>query len=555
MNQTKTCATLCRKIPSSALCRKAQIRALLLLALFGLSGLSMGVSLEARGSKSATDDTALIGKAEADIFNETGYPIVKKSITLSGIFSAHPLAIDMDNMPTVQRIKEKVGIELDIEQVPGDQYAQKINLLFASGDLPDIIFNTHPKSVMNYTALLRPIERYIDRYMPNFRKVLQQRPQIRSLIRLSDGKTYSLAMGVEHLLAKTPGNLFINKKWLNALGLPIPQTTEQFYRTLQAFKTRDPNGNGKADEIPISLTGGGWWAWREMYIFGGSFTFPFDYRYLKVNRNGKLEFVPLTEEEGFLRFVEWWQKIYQEGLADKEIYTQSVSVLGAKAREGIIGAFAAWFVEGIAGDEGIADYVLLKPLKGPGKSPQWMRNKRQFQRTFLLPKNNPYPASTMRLMDLGYEPDWAWQIVYGPWDISLEKRADGTITSVTLPEGTEARQHTPGSDWPHLLLSDELSKWIGPKSYQRKAKSHKMLEPYLPALEEYPPEVSLTMDEQTELGVLSTDIEDFFTQQYVNWVTQGTNVRTAWPDFVRQLKRIGLDRYVEIHQAAYDRAK
>ena len=81
-----------------------------------------------------------------------------------------------------------------------------------------------------------------------------------------------------------------------------------------------------------------------------------------------------------------------------------------------------------------------------------------------------------------------------------------------------------------------------------------MLEPYLPSLGEYPPEVSTTMEENNELSILSTDIEDFFLQQYVNWITQGTNVREAWPGFVAQLKRIGLDRYMEIHQAAYDRA-
>ena len=525
----------------------------------GVFLLSLHVSLEARGSSNDTDDTALIGKAEADIFNETGYPIVKKPITLSGIFASHPLSIDMDEMPVVQQIKKKAGIELDINQLVGDAFSEKVNLLFASGDLPNIIFNWGPSGVMNYADLLRPIERYIDSYMPNFRKLLEQRPQLRSFLKLSDGNIYNLLMGAEDPQIQTPGNLFINKKWLDALGLPIPQTTEEFYRTLQAFKTRDPNGNGKADEIPISLTGGGWWVWRELHTLVGSFTFPFDNRYLKVNRKGKLEFVPVAEAEGFQRFVEWWQKIYREGLADVETYTQSEHVLAAKAKEGVVGAFTAWYDENILGNQGVKDFVLLKPLKGPGKSPQWLRDSRLFLRLFLLPKSNPYPASTMRLMDLGYETNWAWQITYGPWDIMLNRRPDGSVVTLSAPEGISQDewrlQNTPGNAWPTVLFSDQVEKRIGAKNHQRKAERHRMLEPYLPAMDEYPPEVSLTMDEQTEIGVLSTDINDFFTQQYVNWVTQGTNVRTAWPDFVRQLKRIGLERYVEIHQAAYDRAK
>ena len=163
----------------------------------------------------------------------------------------------------------------------------------------------------------------------------------------------------------------------------------------------------------------------------------------------------------------------------------------------------------------------------------------------------------MRLMDLGYETNWAWQITYGPWDIMLDRRPDGSVVTLSAPEGISQDewrlQNTPGNAWPTVLFSDQVEKRIGAKNHQRKAERHKMLEPYLPAMDEYPPEVSLTMDEQTELSVLSTDIEDFFTQQYVNWVTQGTNVRTAWPDFVRQLKRIGVERYVAIYQAAYNR--
>ena len=47
---------------------------------------------------------------------------------------------------TVQQIKKKAGIELDIQQTcPASAFSeQKINLLFASGDLPNIIFNWGP---------------------------------------------------------------------------------------------------------------------------------------------------------------------------------------------------------------------------------------------------------------------------------------------------------------------------------------------------------------------------------------------------------------------------
>lgn len=43
----------------------------------------------------------------------------------------------------------------------------------------------------------------------------------------------------------------INKTWLDKLGLKVPDTIDELYNVLKAFKERDPNGNGRLDEIPV----------------------------------------------------------------------------------------------------------------------------------------------------------------------------------------------------------------------------------------------------------------------------------------------------------------
>ncbi len=45
---------------------------------------------------------------------------------------------------------------------------------------------------------------------------------------------------------------WIYQPWLDKLGLKIPTTTDELEQVLLAFKDKDPNGNGKADEIPWS---------------------------------------------------------------------------------------------------------------------------------------------------------------------------------------------------------------------------------------------------------------------------------------------------------------
>ena len=502
-------------------------------------------------------ENSLLGKDEAGIFNESGYPVVKEPITLQTIYAKDSWHGDLNQMPTLLRLQEKSGIALDIEQISGGSaYNEKVNLMFAGGDLPDFLSSGTPSNLSAYAELLRPLAGYIDAYMPNLSQFFAQRPDYRKMLKLADGNIYQLPMVQEFLQRETPIQVFINKKWLDALGLAVPQTTAEFYEALKAFKEQDPNGNGKNDEIPISLLGDGWTPRRELHTLAGSFTFPFDGDYLKVDAAGKVQFVPIVEAEGFQNFVEWWGKIYQEGLADTEIYTQNESILAGKA--GILGAFTAWFDENVVGNEAVADYVMVNPLRGPDGKQQAMRARNVMSgRTFALSAQNSYPAATMRLMDMGYEPDFAWQIIHGPWDIVLQRDADGKVSTLPPQDGLSDDEwryaNTPGYGWPYGLLSTEYENWSGANNVQRKALRHKALVPFLPPAQAYLPVLNFTIEENNELAVVSTDVKDFFRQQYVGWITQGTDVREAWPGFVEQLKRIGVERYVEIHQAAYDR--
>jgi putative aldouronate transport system substrate-binding protein len=65
------------------------------------------------------------------------------------------------------------------------------------------------------------------------------------------------------------GHLFINKVWLDRLGLPIPSTFAEFEKTLRSFRDNDPNGNGLKDELPFSGTWGGYESVLEFLTFWG----------------------------------------------------------------------------------------------------------------------------------------------------------------------------------------------------------------------------------------------------------------------------------------------
>lgn len=67
-----------------------------------------------------------------------------------------------------------------------------------------------------------------------------------------DGHIYTLP-GKKPLRPKGCDTPFINKAWLDRLGLEIPTTVDEWYEVLKAFKEQDANGNGDPnDEIPLT---------------------------------------------------------------------------------------------------------------------------------------------------------------------------------------------------------------------------------------------------------------------------------------------------------------
>ena len=94
-----------------------------------------------------------------------------------------------------------------------------------------------------------PLEDLIEEYAPNFKKLMEEDPTIRSSITTPDGHIYALP-GLDHNpTSKTP-IMWLNGRWLEALGMDKPSTMDEFYELLKAFKEKDPSGVG--DVIPLT---------------------------------------------------------------------------------------------------------------------------------------------------------------------------------------------------------------------------------------------------------------------------------------------------------------
>ncbi|GBF72319.1 ABC transporter substrate-binding protein [Paenibacillus sp. 598K] len=154
-----------------------------------------------------------------------------------------------DNFMT-QYVQENFGdpnnITVEFVTLPRSEEVQKLNVLMASNSAPDIVFTYDKATVQNYVKSggLTDLGPIIDEHGDQLKKVLG--PSLP--YGMFDGKQYTIP-ALRVITAQT--TTFIRKDWLDQLGLPLPETTEQFVDALRAFKEQDPGKTG-GKVIPYS---------------------------------------------------------------------------------------------------------------------------------------------------------------------------------------------------------------------------------------------------------------------------------------------------------------
>lgn len=282
--------------------------------------------------KSDKKDTAKTTKVELNTDGQ--FPIIKKGQKLTlNLMAPNTGLAEWEDMPTLKDYQKKTGISLKYTTPPLADFSTRLNLAFASGDLPDIIYGAGSGSLtsameIDYGSqgILLPLEKYITpELMPNFYALTQEDPSLLKSITTPDGHVYSLPMVTRNATSIWwQGPMWYNGTWLDKLNVTeLPKTIDEFYELLLRFKNEDPNGNGKADEIPLTdVDMNGTRVWL-LAAFG------LRTRGIQVD-NDQVIYTPTTENyKGYLTFM---NKLYNEGLLDKEVYGQSDEQKKAKGQ-------------------------------------------------------------------------------------------------------------------------------------------------------------------------------------------------------------------------------
>jgi putative aldouronate transport system substrate-binding protein len=403
--------------------------------------------------------------------------------------------------------------------------------------------------------------------MPNYRKVIAQKPDITKFTTAPDGNIYTFARLNEGSWMRQLSIHSIYKPWVDKLGKTMPKTTDEFYDLMVAMKATDLNGNGKADEIPISM---GWadlangvprtGPWFVYYAFGlpAMDTGVNSYANLFVE-GGKVKYAPADER--FKQATAYLNKLWRAGLIEPEGFTLTWAQSEAKARQLPVtyGVLSTWNLqdEFPPDDARSKDYVPLPFFTAPGVAkptvyrqpyPGWNRGQ------FSITKVNKYPEVTARWADYIYDTYNSMEWIEGMIGSRLVKDDKGVVTMKNPPAGMTTQEYRMSETvWAvPLAVTMETYRTLFPAPiYEIKGSTiDQYYLPYWP--KEFWSNPLLDPDSMKQLNIIDPDLRNYVTKTQAKWITQG-GVETEWNDYLKQLETLGLSRMLEIRQVAYDR--
>lgn len=511
------------------------------------------------------DHKAPLANESTDNINKTGMPIANEPVHLKGLVAKYELVKDWNEHKGLKDYEAKSNVIIDWDSVPQNTFEERRNLLFASNDLPDFVMRAmlSPQLITSYAAAgqIIPLDDLIDAgYAPNLSALMEANDGIRKSITSADGHIYSLPN-----ISEADGRIassWINKEWLDKLGLEMPTTMDEFYEVLKAFKEQDPNGNGLADELPISgykeNNSSGNEFFRSFYGswgFGGNSGIIAPY--MDVDDEGNVRYI--ATDDTFKDMLTFFNKLWAEGLIDKEIFSQDMNQEVAKIDEERVGYVAKGNNNLWMGDNR-SHYVQNPVFKAIDGDVYWtgVSPKVRDLGSFVITSKNPNPAATLRWADYFLSEEGTALARLGIQDVTYTIDGDGFYklkdefannpNGLTVDEALAEYTIFQGGNIPQRVTQNvDQSAAVLPEMIANKD----VIRPFL-VPDEKLMIPNFTEEENIQLSTYATDIEAFTDEQIVKFIT-GARPIGEWEAFVETLGKMKLDKYLAIYQAAYDR--
>ncbi|HZG87816.1 extracellular solute-binding protein [Paenibacillus sp.] len=305
--------------------------------------------------------------------------------------------------PHVKYVAEHTGVEYQlITTPPGSEPAEYVNLMIASDDLPDIL---RPIGGVEQTLIQQggalALDDLLPKYAPNVWNSIPK--EAWDIVRSAseDGKIYYVPK-VFLVPERAP---LIRKDWVEAVGMDMPKTVEEYKELLRAFRDKDPNGNGQADELPTTGREFGRWMDHLFAMYGVAMWE--GYPEWDVY-DGKIQYAGVTPNmKAAIAFI---RELYAEKLLDNETFLNKGDVWTAKINNNLVGSWyhlpANLRDRLTAMRQGAPNaYVAGLPLPKAEGFEGFVTQKSMGEPEWVIPKASEEKApDALRLLDFFYDP-------------------------------------------------------------------------------------------------------------------------------------------------------
>ena len=508
---------------------------------------------------------------------EVAMPLAEKA-TIKGL-TQFPAGTESDpnNRTIFKRLEEQTNVHVEWRAIQKDQWGDTIQLEMSNAKtLPDFVFDAGFGEVdlLKYSkqGVIIPLEDYIDKYMPNLKKVFEQVPEYEAMCRDSEGHIWGLPwieqLGYHNTAIQLLGNMpFINTAWLDFLGLEMPTTVDEFEAVLIAFRDNaaalKAQFNIDGDIIPMSciVNDGGQDPFILINGFGEGYGDPDAGKHLAVTDEGKV--VSVATSEGFKKGTAWLHKLYEEKLIDVEAFTQDWSTYVAKGKSGRYGVCFTWDVGNVAPSlEGWAPLPMLK-ADTVNLTPATASYTSGFQRgRCVVTSVAENPALVCAWLDQMYAP---LQSPQNNWGTYGEDDGFDIFTMGTNAKGEPMLQHAPLGDkspvevreaesvnGPLVILDSYYGEYVTlPDDAAYRLDWIKEIYTPVCTAKYCLPSFFMTQEDSVTDSNLGADIGKCINEFKARAVLEGFS-DADWDQFQADLQSYKLDEYVALYQKYFD---
>lgn len=536
-------------------------------------------------------------------------PIVSEPTKLTIGIEQHTSVENWETNRMTTYLEEKTGLDLEFVVYPSGEMGTKLELIVAAGgdDLPDILIGSFSQAqIMPWAeaGMILPLTEYYDSKVYWAEESLALTDAIdletvRKYITSYDGEIYGyFSFNGTHNNEHSPQRVNFYEPWLDQLGLSIPTNTDELYDVLVAIRDSDANGNGVADEIPLTGYKDSVANFRRWVM--SPFVYTQDEYWTATDGTIGVCFNTDEWREG-LRYV---RKLFSEGLVDPAMFTQDQNALTITLSQDpqIVGSFVRISATNMsAEDPDRYNYIRSNYLLDSEGNGSAVIKPAMPSITALVTKNCENPTAAFMFLDYMTSIEMSTITRYGYADEQYvandveaarakyldfwQNKAPKNLPEEFYGDDTDNPEYLPlnvndydGSVWGTLqnnwwqqvgpnIMTEELQNLFSistPINTEREQLTY---------YNEYHARYTMTQamknvdyskvvaglvyteDEQEVITDYYTEIKTFVESTWASYVTGTLDIEddAAWNNYIQQLQKMNLEECISAAQAAYDR--